>query len=228
MQGLPLAWRDVAPAQAEHAAAAQRVLVVGAIHGDELTAAALALHWVALAEQVSARQAVHWRFIPVLNPDGFLARPATRTNASGVDLNRNFPTPNWAEESVQYWEKRTAAIHGAGPGRRRCPEPESQFLHRQMAECCAGFGGQHPRALWRVGLQSWPTNAAFQLGMLQLSQLGVPPGSLGNYGGLQQGVPVVTIELHHALRMPQRREVDADVARPAGLDGQAFAAQGRR
>lgn len=107
VQGLPLAWRDVAPAQAEHAAAAQRVLVVGAIHGDELTAAALALHWVALAEQVSARQAVHWRFIPVLNPDGFLARPATRTNASGVDLNRNFPTPNWAEESVQYWEKRT-------------------------------------------------------------------------------------------------------------------------
>lgn len=39
---------------------------------------------------------VHWRFIPVLNPDGLLAPKPTRVNAGGVDLNRNFPTPGWA------------------------------------------------------------------------------------------------------------------------------------
>ncbi len=208
VQGLPLAWRDVAPAQAEHAAAAQRVLVVGAIHGDELTAAALALHWVALAEQVSARQAVHWRFIPVLNPDGFLARPATRTNASGVDLNRNFPTPNWAEESVQYWEKRTRRDPRRWPGPAALSEPESQFLHRQMAEFAPDLVVSI-HAPYGVLDFDGPQTPPSKLGMLQLSQLGVFPGSVGNYGGLQQGVPVVTIELHHALRMPQRREVDA-------------------
>jgi hypothetical protein len=161
-----------------------------------------------LAEQVSARQAVHWRFIPVLNPDGFLARPATRTNASGVDLNRNFPTPNWAEESVQYWEKRTRRDPRRWPGPAALSEPESQFLHRQMAEFAPDLVVSI-HAPYGVLDFDGPQTPPSKLGMLQLSQLGVFPGSLGNYGGLQQGVPVVTIELHHALRMPQRREVEA-------------------
>ena len=50
---------------------AMRVLVVGAIHGDELSSASLALQWIQLAGQAPAgmQQAVHWRFIPVLNPE---------------------------------------------------------------------------------------------------------------------------------------------------------------
>jgi len=33
------------------------------------------------------------------------------------------------------------------------------------------------------------------------------PGSLGHYGGLHRGVPVVTIELQHALKMPPDAEI---------------------
>lgn len=207
VRGLPLAWRDVAPASTDHPSAPQRVLVVGAIHGDELTAAALALQWVALAEQVSQQQAVHWRFIPVANPDGFLARPATRTNATGVDLNRNFPTPHWEEESAQYWEKRTRRDPRRWPGPSALSEPESQFLHTQIAEFAPHLVVSI-HAPYGVLDFDGPQTPPSKLGMLHLNQLGVFPGSLGNYGGLQQGVPVVTIELHHALRMPQRKEVD--------------------
>ena len=78
-QGRPLFWRDIyTPASVQttagNALAPLRVLVVGAIHGDELTSASLALHWIGLAEKMQTMgQAVHWRFIPVLNPDGLLA-----------------------------------------------------------------------------------------------------------------------------------------------------------
>ncbi|MFN4119030.1 M14 family zinc carboxypeptidase [Acidovorax sp.] len=134
VQGLPLYWRDVpaAAVRAENTEGPMRVLVVGAIHGDEMTAASLALRWIALAEQ--ARRPVHWRFVPVLNPDGLLARPATRVNARGVDLNRNFPTPGWAQDAPHYWEKRTRRDPRRWPGTAPVSEPESRFLHAQMAQ----------------------------------------------------------------------------------------------
>jgi murein tripeptide amidase MpaA len=92
VQGTPLYMRDVGAD-----AGKLRLMVIGAMHGDELSAASLALHWIRLAseEQVDMPQPVHWRFLPVLNPDGMLARPPKRVNAHGVDLNRNFPTPRW-------------------------------------------------------------------------------------------------------------------------------------
>jgi murein peptide amidase A len=99
VQGAPIYVRDVKSANAR-----LRVLVIGAIHGDELSSAAVALHWVRLAadEQMDLPQPVHWRFVPVLNPDGMLARPPRRVNASGVDLNRNFPTPNWERDAPAF------------------------------------------------------------------------------------------------------------------------------
>ena len=39
-------------------------------------------------------------------------------------------------------------------------------------------------------------------GGLYLDQVGIFPGSLGNYGGVHKGVPVVTIELPNATRTP--------------------------
>lgn len=41
-----------------------------------------------------------------------------------------------------------------------------------------------------------------KLGRLYLDQVGVFPGSLGNYGGIQNAMPVVTVELPSALRTP--------------------------
>jgi protein MpaA len=54
-----------------------RVLVLGGMHGDELSSTSVALHWLALAQNqpMELPQPVHWRFIPALNPDGLTARP---------------------------------------------------------------------------------------------------------------------------------------------------------
>ena len=134
VKGEPLYTRDV---QTE--GAKLRVLVVGAIHGDELSSASVALYWIRLAQDGNAQDGtaqmpvpVHWRFIPVLNPDGALSRPPRRTNARGVDLNRNFPTPNWERDAPVYWEKRTRKDPRRWPGPKPLSEPESRFLHDQM------------------------------------------------------------------------------------------------
>jgi hypothetical protein len=52
-----------------------------------------------------------------------------------------------------------------------------------------------------------PTVAPQRLGRLYLDQVGIFPGSLGNFGGVHKRVPVVTIELPSALRTPQDAEI---------------------
>ena len=189
---------------ADKATGLQRVLVVGGIHGDELSSSALALHWIALAEQIPAR--THWRFIPALNPDGLLVSPARRTNANGVDLNRNFPTPRWSTEAPAYWEKRTRKDPRRWPGPTPLSEPESRFLHAQMQEF-------KPHLIVSIhapyGVLDFdgPTIPPNKLGRLYLDQVGIFPGSLGNYGGVHLGMPVVTIELPSAFRTPLPAEM---------------------
>lgn len=199
VQGRTLYARDVAAPDAK-----LRVLVVGAMHGDELSSAAVALHWIQHAVQMPAN--AHWRFIPALNPDGLLARPARRTNANGVDLNRNFPTPNWQREAKVYWEQRTRKDPRRWPGASPLSEPESRFLHDEMARF-------QPHLIVSIhapyGVLDFdgPGVPPPKLGRLYLDQVGIFPGSLGNYGGVHQGMPVVTVELPSALRTPLDAEM---------------------
>lgn len=181
-----------------------RVLVVGAMHGDELSSASMALHWIDYAMQLPAQ--VHWRFIPALNPDGLMARPATRVNARGVDLNRNFPTPHWARDAKIYWEKRTRRDPRRWPGPQPLSEPETRFLHDEMARF-------QPDLIVSIhapyGLLDFdgPVTPPPKLGRLYLDQVGIFPGSLGHYGGVHKGMPVVTIELPSAFRTPLDAEI---------------------
>ena len=203
VQGRPILMRDVPDPDAR-----LRVLVLGGIHGDELSSASVALHWLRLAQDspMDLPQPVHWRFIPALNPDGLIARPPKRVNAHGVDLNRNFPTPRWEREAPVYWEKRTRRDPRRWPGPSALSEPESRFLKDEMdrfkphliVSIHAPFG---------VLDFDGPTVPPARLGRLYLDQVGIYPGSLGNYGGVHKGVPVVTVELPNAQRTPLDSEM---------------------
>ena len=199
VQGRALLVRDVVPLVAR-----RRVLVVAAMHGDEFSSASVALHWLQLA-QASPGQ-MHWRFIPVLNPDGLLRQPARRMNANGIDLNRNFPTPNWQRETKIYWEQRTRKDPRRWPGRTPLSEPEAQYLFDEMRD----FKPQlivSIHAPYGVLDFDGPVMPPTRLGRLYLDQVGVFPGSLGNYSGVQRGIPVVTVELPNALRTPTDAEI---------------------
>jgi len=199
VQGRPIVVRDIQPD-----APRLRVLVVAAMHGDELSSASVALHWLKLAQLEPAH--THWRFIPALNPDGLMRRPARRANANGVDLNRNFPTPNWQREARVYWEQSTHKDPRRWPGKQPVSEPESKFLLDEMARF-------KPHVIVSIhapyGVLDFdgPVMPPTRLGRLYLDQVGIFPGSLGNYAGVQRAMPVVTVELPSALRTPTDDEM---------------------
>lgn len=199
VQGRTLYARDVVAPEAR-----LRVLVVGAMHGDELSSASLALHWIQRAVETPSN--AHWRFLPALNPDGLMKRPATRVNANGVDLNRNFPTPNWARDAKVYWEQRTKRDPRRWPGPGPLSEPESKFLHEEMERFQPDLIVSIHAPYGMLDFDG-PTVPPARLGRLYLDQIGIFPGSLGNYGGVHKGMPVVTIELHSAFRTPLDAEI---------------------
>ncbi|MET0335704.1 MAG: M14 family zinc carboxypeptidase [Rhizobacter sp.] len=215
VKGLPLYQRDV-PARAEETAqpwvgpaprplrAPRRVLVVGGIHGDELSSSSLVFHWIAHAGEASA--GMDWRFLPALNPDGLMLAKPTRVNANGVDLNRNFPTPRWSQEAHRYWEKRTRRDPRRFPGRAALSEPESRFLVQVMTDWKPDLIVS-VHAPYGVLDFDGPVEPPTRLGRLHLERVGIFPGSLGHYGGVHKGVPVVTIELPNALRTPTESEM---------------------
>src|SRR5699024_4055285 len=65
----------------------KNILVIGVFHGDEPQGKFL------IEQYLKENNDTRLLFIPCLNPDGMAQN--TRTNANGVDLNRNFPTQNW-------------------------------------------------------------------------------------------------------------------------------------
>jgi murein peptide amidase A len=203
VKGRPLVYRDIPVEQPR-----LRVLVIGGIHGDELSSASVALHWIKLAEQTPSDTPtpVHWRFVPAMNPDGLLVQPPSRANANGVDLNRNFPTPNWERDAKDYWEKKTRKDPRRWPGSKPLSEPETQFLFAQMQSFKPNLIVSI-HAPYGVLDFDGPTVPPSKLGRLYLDQVGIFPGSLGNYGGVHKGIPVVTIELPNAMRTPLDSEM---------------------
>jgi len=182
-----------------------RILVVGAMHGDELSSASVALHWIERAQAESSKN--QWRFIPALNPDGLFNRPSRRVNANGVDLNRNFPTPHWDREAGDYWVKKTLKDPRRWPGKKALSEPESKFLFEEMERFKPNLIVSI-HAPYGVLDFDGPTMPPTRLGRLYLDQVGVFPGSLGNYGGVHKGMPVVTIELSSAQKTPTDAEMN--------------------
>lgn len=208
VQGRPIWVSDLAPARPQ-----LKVLVVGGIHGDEMSATSLVMHWIAQAQREQAatgaagsEAGTQWRFIPALNPDGLMAKRPTRVNARGVDLNRNFPTPNWARETKIYWEQRVKKDPRRWPGPKALSEPESRFLHAEIERMKPDLIVS-VHAPYGVLDFDGPHMPPSRLGRLYLDQVGIFPGSLGNYSGIHKGVPVVTIELASALKTPRDVEM---------------------
>ena len=204
--GFPILTRQV-QARAEQASSSPvRVLLLGGIHGDELTASAIVFKWLQQLDTPLAKDFI-WEVVPVLNPDGLLAARPSRVNGRGVDLNRNFPTPNWELEARRYWVQTTASDPRRFPGTGPLSEPETRWLNREIARF-------KPNVIISVhapfGVLDFdgPAPIPERFGRLQFSRVGVYPGSLGNYGGKLNHIPVITIELPNSLKMPSDMDIE--------------------
>lgn len=208
VQGNALVLRDVAPGTGRRAAGEpRRILVVGGIHGDELTSISVIFRWLDWTSQPEAA-AYRWRMIPLANPDGLKARPSTRANANGVDLNRNFQTPDWDRDAHRYWIQRTKRDPRRYPGESAGSEVETRWLQEQIDEFRPDLIIS-VHAPYNLLDYDGPVPQPMRFGRLSLNRLGVYPGSMGNYAGVYKQIPVVTIELPNATAMPAQRDQEA-------------------
>ena len=136
-------------------------------------------------------------FIPCLNPDGM--QLGQRTNANGVDLNRNFPTKNWGEnhgDNATCDDAETAYYGGTSGG----SEIETQFLIDTIREFkpnkiltlhapykVVNYDGPAKELAEKIStIINYPVEAS----------IGYPtPGSFGTYAGVERQIPTITLEL---------------------------------
>lgn len=193
------------PPLLEKQAPQARILMLGGIHGDEYSSITIMFKWMQILDKYHSGL-FHWKIAPLVNPDGLLQRKSQRMNANGVDLNRNFPNEGSQKASLKYWKERNYSDPRRYPGESPLSEIETKWIVELIKEF-------KPDAIVAVhapyGIVDFdgPPKPPSHLGSLHLKLLGTYPGSLGNYAGIQQDIPVVTVELPYAGIMPGKREV---------------------
>ena len=158
-----------------------KILVIGVFHGEEPQGKFLIDEYLKNHES-------NLLFIPCLNPDGMAENK--RTNANGVDLNRNYPTKNWElTDKDQYFG-----------GEKPASEIETKFVVNIIKE-------YKPKAIvtlhapYKIVNYDGPAkNLAQKISDIIKypveSSIGYPtPGSFGTYCGVERNIPTITLEL---------------------------------
>jgi len=161
----------------------ETILLIATIHGNEDAGTPLVQR---LADRLRSRTELLDNrtvlIVPLANPDGHAL--GTRGNASGIDLNRNFPATNRIDNEIN--------------GQGGLTEPESTILHdliltRRPARIvtihqplyCLDYDGPGEEIAQHMG----------QYCPLPVKKLGSRPGSLGSFAGVEQNIPIITMEL---------------------------------
>lgn len=173
-----------------------RIVVLGQMHGDEPAGTRVVS---ALRTLTPPADTAIW-LIPTMNPDGQARR--TRTNARGVDLNRNFPT-RWEEGG-------TGTRQWSGP--RAASEPETQTMMNFLRDVrpTAVLSFHQP-----FGVVDITHSPARKAGRLLSRWMNLParavdcsgpcPGTLTEWATRELGTIAITIEMPAAV---SREEVD--------------------
>lgn len=191
-------------------------LILGGVHPDELTPIHLAFRFARYLEMnpsVYEGKDIKVVIAPVVNPDGFLKDAPTRTNASEIDLNRNFLTLDWYKEALYSWAKGKNSRRRFFPGFFPNSEIETVF-QAQLLET------YKPSKILSIhaplGFYDYdgpgdkitkPLSSSEEQAKLLIRQVSEKsknyrivdysfyPGSLGNLAGKQRRVPTLTLEL---------------------------------
>lgn len=164
------------------------VYLLAGVHGDEVEGVyvlAQLFDWLKQTDSVDLPLIV----VPVLNIDGY--RAGTRTNARGVDLNRNLPSKSWKPE---------ARASKYFPGDAPMSETENQYLDKL-------FQKYPPKII--LSFHSWKPLLNYNGNCKEVAEFlekynhypvcddieGHPtPGSLGDYAPETYASPVLTFE----------------------------------
>ena len=127
-------------------------------------------------------------FIPCLNPDGL--QLGQRTNANGVDLNRNFPTKNWElTEKNEFFG-----------GEQPASEIETQFvidiINAYQPETILTLHAPYKVVNYDGPAQDLAEQISEIINYPVEASIGYPtPGSFGTYAGIERQIKTLTLEL---------------------------------
>jgi protein MpaA len=192
----------------------ESTMVFGGVHPDELTPINLAFRFAEALNRDPGLFVQHRVVVaPLVNPDGFFMFPARRTNANGVDLNRNFATRDWWAVAMKWWKQRRNSdprhFPGAAPeteeGTRFQVDLMNQFQPDKVVSIHAPLGFldyDGPGDNKRQNLSDFEKKArdlayivSRNSNNYRVLDFAFYPGSLGNYAGNERHVPTVTLEL---------------------------------
>jgi protein MpaA len=188
-----------------------KTLIFSMVHPDEITPLYLAFQLAQyLREREGELKEAHVILAPFVNPDGFYREPPIRMNARGVDVNRNFDTPLWREKALRSWNTSLKKNPRRFPGHEPSSEPETKFQEDMIQRFAptkilsmhaplnvTDYDGPSSLTLDRFPREY--VRACYQLrARLRAKSTGFFPGSLGNYAGVEKGIPTVTLELPSA------------------------------
>ncbi len=203
VQGRPLIYLVFGPENSTNT-----TLILSMVHGDEITPLYLGFQISQWAEE-NMKRYPNARLViaPLINPDGFFGYPKTRTNAHGVDCNRNFSTRDWQKEALSQWKKRFHSDKRRFPGYKPDSEPETLFqkgliekfkphkiisIHSPLN--VLDYDGPDHVKLFRFS-EEYVEKCQELREKLNAKSTGFYPGSLGNYTGKDLGIPTITLEL---------------------------------
>ncbi len=205
VEDIPILYKEYPPLPRREPLA--RVMLFGGIHGDEYASVSIIFKWMNILNEHHSGM-FHWIIVPVLNPDGLLRDRSQRINANGVDLNRNFPMPDWEDEVIGYWMEHTNRHPQRFPGTGPLSEPETRWLVNEIEQFRPDVIVSVKAPLSSEDYDLQPGDP-YKLGNLYFNLFGTYPGSLGNYAGVQNQIEVVTVELPYAETMPSASEINS-------------------
>ena len=188
--------------------ATNTTLILSMVHGDEVTPLYVGVRvfqWI--RNNISKYPGTRVVVAPLVNPDGFFSSRQTRTNANGVDLNRNFYTEDWHRDALRMWKHKYGSDHRRFPGNEPESEPETLFqkmlIEKYRPQKILSIHAplnfidyDGPSVLQLSKFPEQYVKKCLELRGLMKARSGVfYPGSLGNYTGEERGIPTLTLEL---------------------------------
>jgi murein peptide amidase A len=232
VKGTPLIWKTYGEWEEDNSP--DTTLIFCGVHGDEITPVKFCFDIMAHLDNIKAGKVTDpmtnrpadfkGKFIvvaPVVNPDSFFKKYPTRTNANGVDINRNFPTKDFKQHALKVWRTRYRKDKRRYPGVKAMSEPEVLFQVNLMKRYKPskiisvhapltmldydGPAGQNTGGKVGNSANQLLIQMAEQAKNYRIKNYPFFPGSLGNYAGNERNIPTYTLELPTSDNRNSRR-----------------------
>lgn len=203
--GTPLIWLTFG--EEKSPAAENTTILMCGVHGDEITPVKFCFDMIKeLQTQTFTDKVVV--VAPLVAPDSFFKARPTRTNAQGVDVNRNFPTVDWKRDAHKRWKSHHKGDKRKFPGWKAASEQETIFqmnlikryrpnkvisVHAPLM--MLDYDGPSLTADSGRSAKSLLEDMSKKASGYKISNYPIFPGSLGNWAGKEHHLPTYTLEL---------------------------------